>query len=242
MFRLASRIILGFALLIVLGSGFGPAGAQERAVGGNVKETARAKDSYFMLLLSQERDPLAPRFSHTYASFVHARRAAGDNDYRLETHSISWLPATLDIRLLRRPEKGVNLGLKASLDLSKSLDTRISMWGPFQIQKELYDRAVRQEARLKRGEILYKAVEGAFRPERQAVNCFHAVSDIDTDRGLLETGTAHGDAATEMVAQHLRRWIIDPERTHDWVADRLGLKKYTITRRKLTGGAIAERE
>jgi hypothetical protein len=240
MVTLRGRIILGFALLIAVGSRFGPASAQEKAAGGNVKAAAKANDLYFMLLLSQERDPLAPRFSHTYAAFVRAQRAAGEKDYRLETHSISWLPATLDIRLLRRAEPGVNLSLKASLDLSKSLETRISMWGPFQIQKELYDRALRQEAKLNRRGTLWKAADGAFRQQGEAVNCFHAVSDIDTDRGLLETGTAHGDAATEMVAQHLRRWVVDPERTHDWVADRLGLKKYSITQRKMTTGAIAE--
>ena len=234
MLTLSGRIILGFALLIVVGSRSDSALAQEKAAGANVNAAAKTNDLYFMLLFSQERDPRAPRFSHTYAAFVHAQRAAGEKDYRLETHSISWLPASLDIRLLRRAETGVNLSLKASLDLSKSLDTRISMWGPFQIKKELYDRAVRQESELSRGGILWKAWDGAFRRQGEAVNCFHAVADIDTDRGLLQTGTAHGDAATEMVAQHLGRWIVDPERTHDWVADRLGLKNYSITRRNLS--------
>jgi hypothetical protein len=245
MLRLQFRLVFGFAFFTMLFTMLiGPPlqlAAQEKAVAGKGKDLAKSNDLYFMLLFSQQSDPPAPRLSHTFAAFVQARRAPGQKDYRLETHSISWLPATLDVRLLRRPEQGRNLGLKASLENARSAGTRISMWGPFQIPKQLYDRALKQETRLNRGELLYKALDGALRPEREAVNCFHAVADIDTERGLLETGTAHGDAATEMVAQHLRRSIIDPERTHDWVADRLGLKNYTITRRKMTG-AIAERE
>jgi len=233
MFQLAQRVIVSVALLAIIFSRPVAACAQEKATETN--------DLYFMILFSQERDALAPRFSHTYAAFVHAQLTRAAKDYQFDTHTISWLPATLDVRLLRPPEKGVNLGLKASLDQSVRLRTRISMWGPFRIKKELYDRAVAQEARLKSGKLLYKALDGAVRAEKQAVNCFHTVADIDSDRdrALLETGKAHGDTATLLVAQHLRRWIIDPGRTYDWVSGRLGLDGYSITRRNLMGEIVS---
>ena len=109
------------------------------------------------------------------------------------------------------------------------------MWGPYEIQKELYDRAVKQEARLSAGDLLYKAVDTRFRPG-VAVNCIHAVSDIDTDRGLLYLGPVAGDAASFEVVKHLKRWIINPERTYPRIRSQLGLDRYPIVVRNLEGG------
>jgi hypothetical protein len=234
MLRRPYHSIIGFALLAILAC-CGLSQAQGKVAGG------QAGDVYLLLLFSQDRDPPAPRFSHTYAAFVHARTRGGARKV-LETHTISWLPASLDVRLLRRPEPGVNLSLKASLDLSVSMGTRISMWGPYQIKKELYDRAVRQEAGLKRGKILYKAIDGAPRSEGLAINCIHAVADIDVDRGLLETGKANGSGATSLVVQHLQRWFINPGQNYDWVIDQLGLSRYPITRRNVDKGEAAARK
>jgi hypothetical protein len=236
MYRGAHRIAFALILLAAIGSRTALVEAQQKP-----SQPGATKDMYFMLLFSQERDRLAPRLSHTYAAFVHTRETKPGVRKVLETHTISWLPADLDVRLLRRPQTGVNLDLKKSLDLSMSLGTRISMWGPYQIRKELYDRAVRQETTLKQGKLLYKALDGGVRADGEGLNCFHAVADIDKDNGPLETGTAHGDEATQMVAQHLRRWIVDPTRTYEWVADLLGLKSYPITRRTLTGEAAAQK-
>jgi hypothetical protein len=41
-----------------------------------------------------------------------------------------------------------------------------------------------------------------------ASNCIHALSDIDTDTRLLETGTARGEAASYLVLEHLQRSVI----------------------------------
>src|SRR5262249_44545731 len=63
-----------------------------------------------------------------------------------------------------------------------------------------------------------------FRPE--ASNCIHAVSDIDSDGGFLHVGKIWGEAASARVVEHLRRWMIEPEKTHPWIANRLGLENY----------------
>ena len=102
------------------------------------------------------------------------------------------------------------------------------MWGPYQINKDLYDRALKQEARLNSGLVLYKAVDRRFRPGT-ASNCIHAVADLDMDNGLLHSGQGRGDAASHQVAQHLNRWIIHPEQTHAWVASRLGLNGDSVS-------------
>jgi len=173
-----------------------------------------------------------PRFTHTFATFVKAT-GEGNNKtkYKVEEHTISWIAQTKEIVVARaKPEPGVNLSLKESLVLATSLEEKVSMWGPFEIKKELYDRALKQIDRLESNKVEYKAIDLRFRPE-SASNCIHAVSDIDADDGLLETGTACGDEASQAVATHLRRWMIKPEKTHAWVSKRIGLDDYSITRR-----------
>jgi hypothetical protein len=182
-------------------------------------------ESYYMTIFSAQANSPDPRRTHCFATFVKAA-GAGDaaKDSPIEIHTISWMPQSLEIVILRRrPELGVNLDLESSLRWAASKGSRVSMWGPYQISKELYDRAVKQEARLNSGLVLYKAVDRRFRPGT-ASNCIHAVADLDTDNGLLHSGQGRGDAASSQVAQHLERWVVNPGQTHTWVASRLGLK------------------
>lgn len=171
--------------------------------------------------------------AHTYAAFVKAVRNSAGSGKILETHTISWMPESLVVRLLARPEPGVNLDLKASLQLGNRTRAGITMWGPYEIKKELFDRAVQQESRLKRGAIAYKAIDRRFRPG-SASNCIHALSDIDMDNGLLDTATAHGDEASYMVLRHLQRWIVHAETVHGWVSTALGLDKYRLVAGRLS--------
>jgi hypothetical protein len=193
----------------------------------------KADETYYMVIFAWQQDPNAPRFAHTFASFLKAAGPVDSPDAKVEVHTISWMPATLDIVLLTRfSEAGTNLDLPASLRLARDFGARVSMWGPYRIKKDLYDRAVQQEARLNKGAVEYKAFDAKFRP-RTAVNCIHAVSDIDADDGLLQTGRECGESASQLVARHLKRWIIDPDKTHAWVSERLGLGDYRITTRGL---------
>jgi hypothetical protein len=197
---------------------------------------ALAEEFYFVLVFGHHGPSNLPRSTHTFATFV---KATGEgpwaDQYTVESHTISWSPATLAVRAARlRPEAGINLDLEASLHWALSLGARVSCWGPFQIRKELYDRALRQIARLQSGRVQYKAADSGFRTEA-ATNCFHAVSDIDTDHGLLDTGAAYGEAASYLVACHLERWMVGPLQTYEWVYDRLKLRPYSIVRRNLGG-------
>jgi hypothetical protein len=190
-----------------------------------------ANETYYMVIFSAQADSRNPRRTHSFATFVKAT-GSGDSasERQTEVHTISWMPQSLNIVVLRRrPETGANLDLASSLRWAESMNCHVSMWGPYQIKKELYDRAVEQEARLNSGRVLYKALDRRFRPGT-ASNCIHAVSDLDLDNGLLHTGPGRGDEASSMVAQHLHHWIIDPEQTHTWVASRLGLTDQPINR------------
>jgi hypothetical protein len=181
------------------------------------------KDSYYMAVFSAQVESNEPRLTHTFATFV---KDTGDSakDYRTEVHTISWMPKSFNIAILAAsPEPGTNLDLPSSLRWAESRNCRVSMWGPFKIDKELYDRAVKQESRLRSGRVLYKAIDLRFRPG-VASNCIHAVSDLAVDKGLLDSGQRCGDAASRLVVQHLGRWIIDRGQTYAWLVGRLGLK------------------
>jgi hypothetical protein len=215
-----ARIFVRFSLLtpVVFVLANAPARAQEPHA------------SYYMTIFSAQADSRDPRRTHSFATFVKAI-GTGDlaKDSPIEVHTISWMPQSLDIVILRRrPEQGINLDLESSLRWAASRNSRVSMWGPYQIGKELYDRAVAQETRLNSGLVLYKAIDRRFRPGT-ASNCIHAVADLDIDGGLLHSGQGRGDAASRQVAQHLTRWIINPEQTHTWVASRLGLKDDSVS-------------
>src|SRR5260370_37702154 len=107
--------------------------------------------------------------------------------------SSSWMTETLEIEVLRRrPEPGVNLDLESSVRWAESRNSRVSMWGPYQIKKELYDRAVEQEARLNSGRVLYKAIDRRFR-HGIASNCINAGARRYIYNGLLHSGQGRGD-------------------------------------------------
>jgi hypothetical protein len=191
---------------------------------------AQAGELYFVIVFATQGDFLPlPRYAHTFATFVKATGEGPWPDrYAVEAHTISWCPASGDVRVARLgPERGVNLDLSATLRWARSLGAGASRWGPFQVRKELYDRARAQIARLESGAVWYKTIDGGPAPH-QVSNCIHAVSDIDADGGPLDTGLAFGDEASYLVARHLARWMIDPCRTHEWVYDRLGLRGLPI--------------
>ena len=214
-----------------------PAATEERQSPVPVEErqeNQQAKESYYILVFASQAGGNQARLSHTFATFV---KATGEHRVpekdKIESHTISWFPRSLDIVVVRWwPEEGRNLGLRATLEWAESVGARVSMWGPFAIEEELYDRALAQKARLESRSIQYKAVDEKFRPE-EASNCIHAVSDIDRDQGLLHVGRNWGEPASQLVVNHLKRWIINPRQTHQWVRDQIGLQDYPLTVRAL---------
>jgi hypothetical protein len=192
--------------------------------------TARADETYYMIVFAQQSSTNQVELTHTFATFVKATGEGADKKkYTLDSHTISWMPRSLQPKVIQRPEEGVNLNLKDSLSHAKAVKTDVSMWGAFRVKKELYERAIKQVTRLKKGDIDYKVLDLRFRPD-SAMNCVHAVCDIDMDKGMLATGTASGNEASHLVLTHLSRWIIDSDKTHDWIGQRLDLGKDIMRR------------
>jgi hypothetical protein len=157
-----------------------------------------AEPKYYVTYYSYQSDPLRIRYTHTFAHFVKK------TPLTTQEQTISWMPASLRIAVLRRrAEQGVNLNLQDTLQLAQSIGARVTAYGPFEITRELYDRAANQIKRLQSGQVQYKCNDRRFRGE--ATNCIHAVSDLG---GYLDTGTQSGNAATDVVVRHLEAFVI----------------------------------
>jgi hypothetical protein len=196
-----------------------------------------------MMLFSAQRAFNRPKYTHTFATFVKARsRGETDEDSSFESHTISWLAARMKVCLFRLfPEPGANLNLKTSLEWALSIQARISMWGPFQIQPALYDKALVQKARLESGTVKYKVLDAGYRPHT-ACSCIHGVCDIDRERGPLWTWFRYGESASRCIARYFLPWIIDPDQNHPWVGDSLGLAAYPIIHRRLPTRRLNEKK
>src|SRR5262249_30845823 len=122
---------------------------------------AQAGEAHFLLVFASQRVPNQPNYSHTFATFVRASWP-GDSPCPccpvLEARTISWLPQSLVIRTLALcPECGRNLELHETLRYALGSGERVSLWGPYLIDAELYRGALRQAALLDSGRVLYKA-------------------------------------------------------------------------------------
>src|SRR5262245_51334833 len=97
---------------------------------GITTHAAFAEERYYVTLFSSQGEPNLPRLAHTFAVFT---KATGGDDFpkdaKVENHTISWLPATMEIHPLRlAPEKGKNFDLAATVQWAKSLTARIVQW------------------------------------------------------------------------------------------------------------------
>jgi hypothetical protein len=188
--------------------------------------------NYHVVLFASEREGNPPRFSHTWATFVKTTQngSTAEPPKLDETITISWMPASGIIPALFTV-RGRNFSLKESLDWAREKDSRVIAWGPIPIRKELFDRARERKEVLDRGVLAYKMVDAPVRP-LQGTNCIHAVTDM-VPGPLLDTGTARGEEATQMVAEHLRDYMIRPEFNDAGILELLGVRWDSVEHRTL---------
>lgn len=186
------------------------------------RQVAREPERYFVTFYAAQRSNREPQTTHSFAVFIRAT-SADDGELRCESFTISWMPASGAIRLLAPPEPGKNYTLKETLAWAERLGLRTKSFGPFEITKEIHDRAVDQKTRLESGAVQYKALDRRFRPD-SAINCIHALSDV-IPGALLNSGSAAGEAATAMIVSHYRPHLMEPDQTHAWVLRAAGLSR-----------------
>jgi hypothetical protein len=199
-----------------------------------VSNNARADEFYYVLVFGSQQVPARATFSHSFAIFVKATgHGPCAESYQLEAHTISWAPQSLNVRIgALLPECGQNLDINRTMQWALCTGQRISEWGPYQICKELYDRALAQISLLESGCVRYKAVDSGF-PTDFASNCIHAISSVADGHRLRVLSPSFGETASYYVTRRFEPWIIDPCQKHDWVFQRLGLEAYPVIHREL---------
>lgn len=192
---------------------------------------ARGDDAYYMVVFSSESSPKRPRFCHTWVSYVRVvNDGPGPTFPRVASvHTISWLPATLDVRVFARdPEPGVNLDVDQTMAFALAQGQSVDVWAPMRISPDLYARSLAQWGRLQRREPLYQAID----PYGDDVyDCIHANTAIDPVFGqghypLIYVGKAAGEHIVRQVG--LRGRYFDPREDTTWMLPALGLGRYPV--------------
>ena len=186
-----------------------------------------------MVFGSQSR-PKQLRYTHTWATFIKATGEGSDpNAYALESNTISWLPATLEVKVFRPwPEPGVNLDLYQTLQAMHANGESITMWGPFIVGPEVYQRSLWVQSIIASGAPRYRAISG---PGNLLVSdCIHAVAAVDPDFGrghypLIRIGKPASRFIARQIMTRTPAKGIEQERyDNSWLIPRLGLDRYPI--------------
>jgi hypothetical protein len=191
--------------------------------------SAPAGEAYFVAVFGSQRPAGLPAHTHSFAAFIRL-----DGCGQLQFWTISWMPRTLQIDIARlQPECGDNLDLRSTLRWAQADGQRISLWGPYQIRKELFDQALRQFAHLNSGAVCYKAVDLGY-PADRVCNCVHALGDVASAYSPARVGiAAWGESASYLITRTFSPWMIQPAQAHDWIIPHLGICGIPIIRRDL---------
>jgi hypothetical protein len=196
--------------------------------------SGRAGEDYFMLMFSAQRTPNEPDYSHSFATFVRVTwpdSCPWPGFFRYDPQTISWLPANRDVRCLAIcPETGCNFDLHTTIKTCLDNGSRVTMWGPYRIQPELYHRAMQEIALLESGQVKYKAIDGR-RLDGRVCNCSHALSSVVDGPKLTVASPGWGDVASRYLLNHkFKPWIIDPDRVYPSVFSAIGLDYFPVIR------------
>jgi hypothetical protein len=192
---------------------------------------ARGEEFYYVLIFGSQSKPKLLQYTHTWATFIRAVGEGPDaNSYSIYQHTISWLPQSLDVRTWSLlPEPGVNLDLYQTLDAVYHDREHVTMWGPFRILPEVYERSLGVKAILDSGRAEYRAIST---PRNLLISdCIHAVAAVDPIFGRDHYPLVRiGRPASRFIArQMMTRSVFDQwQGDHSWLIPRLGLDRYPI--------------
>ena len=201
-------------------------------------------ERYFFLVFGSQSHPKQPKYTHTWASVVKVTGCAGAVAPTIEEHTISWMPASLDIYPTSfKVEPGANLQLHFTIEEMLRNDERVSVWGPYEVGPGLYQRFLVQKAFMDSGAVGYQCIDsiGEAAKNGNGCDCIHAVTDMDPQYARNRYPLSYfGDSASRHVVHQIqtRPIIIDPEADHGWLLPQLGLDKYPIVRRQYFGRSV----
>ncbi len=203
--------------------------------GNAVSNDAAPGERFYILVFGSERTIRVPRYTHTWATVVKTVEAPGCAPQVADVYTISWMPATLEIRPWRfTPEPGRNLELHETLRMVLSHREEVAMWGPYEIYPQGFRRGLMQKAFMESGRVGYQCIDtiGAG-ANGSGCDCIHAITDMDPDfeRNYYRL-TRFGQAGSEFIVRQLfERNLLVTEETHSWLERPLGLDQYPIRHR-----------
>lgn len=202
-------------------------------------------EHFYVMIFSGQRLVKTARYTHCWATVVHETRR-GTDPTELQIHTISWMPATLQIRPASlHPERGANLGLIETVEnVALAHRERVSVWGPYECRPRFYVRFLVQKAFLESGQIGYQCIDDIGETARKGngCDCIHAITDMDPEYGRARYPlSSFGESAgREIVIKRLLQHnsLIHAETTHDWVLAAVGLEQYPMIRRQYDDGVL----
>lgn len=191
---------------------------------------APAEEYHFAMVFGSQTSPKQLRYTHTWATFVKAVGQGPDlRTYTLQVNTISWLPQSLEVHVWRPwPEPGVNLDLYQTLAAVYANRESVTMWGPFVVEKEIFDRSVFVSRVLNSGLAQYRAISG---PYLLTGDCIHAVAAVDPvfGRGHYPLIRIGKPASRFLARQVMTRSVFDQwAYDNSWLIPHLGLDRYPI--------------
>jgi hypothetical protein len=196
-------------------------------------------ERYYVILFGGMAKWWRPKTAHTWATFVRSQPAP-DGTTRIDSFTISWLPADLNVRPWAvRAVQGMNVPLHQTLEIMCTGQSSISLWGPYEIHRERYSRAAEYKQLLDSGAILYRVLDGA--PLGIPANhCVRAVTFGDPELHRATTPQLwFGELITRKVAFGMLEsgMLVDPSTKHDWLIPALGIDPHPLTPRNFSDPA-----
>lgn len=201
-------------------------------------------ERFFILVFGSQSTPKQAKYTHTWATIVKVTGCDGPGAPGIEEHTISWMPASLDIHPLSfKAEPGANLQLHFTIEEMLRHDERVSVWGPYEVGPGLYHRFLVQKGFMDSGQVGYQCIDSIGESARTGggCDCIHAVTDMDPMYARNRYPLSYfGEGASRHVVHqmHIRPIIIDPDADHGWLLPHLGLDKYPIVRRHYFGRSV----
>lgn len=197
----------------------------------------QAGERFYLTLFASQTTPRIPRRTHSWGTVLRVIDQGEGQPPLVESHTISWLPATLEIHPWSfHTEKGANLGLQETLDYVLAKGQRVSQWGPYECRPNLYYRFLMQKEFLESGRVGYQCIDTAGEAARtgNGCDCIHAMTDMDPRFSRNRYPLIRfGDSATRFIVREVRRRdvLINPGQSHAWLNAYLGLDSYPIIHR-----------
>jgi hypothetical protein len=201
------------------------------------RDPAPCNERCYLLVFGAQTDPRQAKYTHSWATVVKVVDQGSGQPPYIEAHTISWMPATLDIDPMSfRVECGTDLDLCTTIHDVLRHDERISLWGPYQLRTGLYRKFRIQKDFVDSGAIGYQCIDTVGEAARNGngSNCIHAITDLDShfDRGGYPLWR-FGEQASEYIVNQIvaRDGFIDPCTKHEWLLGPLGIADCPIVKR-----------